>query len=169
MGRYRPPAPKKTAVITKQGHERLTEELRYLWREERPKITQSVSEAAAQGDRSENADYIYGKKRLAEIDRRVRYLKKRLEEMVIVTQPPDDIKKIYFGAWVTVKNKKGVEKRYRIVGPDEFDDKTEYISVDSPVARAIMGKSVDDEVSVLTPDGQVNLIIRTIEYATKYD
>jgi len=164
MGRYRPPAPKKTAAITKQGHERLTEELRFLWREERPKITQTVSEAAAQGDRSENADYIYGKKRLAEIDRRVRYLKKRLEEMVIVNQPPDDLSKIYFGAWVTVKDEQSLEKRYRIVGPDEFDDKDEYISVDSPVARAIMGKSVDDEVSVMTPDGPVSLVIIAIEY-----
>lgn len=164
MGRYRPPAPKKTAYITRAGHQRLTDELRFLWRDERPRITQSVSEAAAQGDRSENADYIYGKRRLAEIDRRLRYLGKRLDEMVVVDKPPDDINKIFFGAWVTVENNSGDAIKYRIVGPDEFDDVKEYISVDSPVARALLGKRVGDETNVMTPDGQVSLLIKEISY-----
>jgi transcription elongation factor GreB len=164
MGRYRPPAPKKTAYITAEGHQRLSDELRFLWREERPRITQSVSEAAAQGDRSENADYIYGKRRLAEIDRRLRYLGKRLEEMTIVDRPPDDIHKIFFGAWVTVENDSGDVLKYRIVGPDEFDEEKEYISVDSPVARALLGKSVDDEVIVQTPEARIMLVIKNITY-----
>jgi len=164
MGRYRPPEPKKTAYITSQGYQRMTEELRYLWREERPRITQSVSEAAAQGDRSENADYIYGKRRLAEIDRRVRYLSKRLEEMVVVDKKPDDTSRIFFGAWISGENSMGKTFRYRIVGPDEFDFAKEYISVDSPVARALLGKSVGDEVSVKTPDGQLTLVVNDISY-----
>lgn len=164
MGRYRPPAPKKTAYITARGHQRLTDELRFLWRDERPKVTQAVSEAAAQGDRSENADYIYGKRRLAEIDRRLRYLGKRLDEMTIVDRPPDDINKIFFGAWVTIENEQGQSIKYRIVGPDEFDHAKEYISVDSPVAQALLGKSIGDEVSVMTPEAQIALLIKNIAY-----
>jgi transcription elongation factor GreB len=166
MGRYRPPAAKKSAYITRQGHQRLTEELRFLWREERPKVTQAVSEAAAQGDRSENADYIYGKRRLAEIDRRVGYLTRRLDEMTVVDRPPDDTSKIYFGAWVTLINEKDVTIKYRIVGPDEFDHDKQYISVDSPVARALLAKSAGDEVKVLTPEGQVILHVQGIDYDT---
>lgn len=164
MGRYRAPAAKKSAYITRQGHQRLTEELRFLWRDERPKITQTVSEAAAQGDRSENADYIYGKRRLAEIDRRVRYLTKRLDEMLVVEKAPDDINKIFFGAWITVEDERENILRYRIVGPDEFDDEKEYISVDSPVARALLGKTINEEVEVTTPDGLITLLVKKISY-----
>src|SRR6185437_15933736 len=132
MGRFRTPAPAASKYITPEGERRLREELGQLWRIERPKVTQAVAEAAAQGDRSENAEYTYGKRRLREIDRRVRFLRKRLDGMVIVEQRPPDPNRVFFGAWVAVEAGDGAESRYRIVGPDEFDMAPGYISMDSP-------------------------------------
>ena len=121
-------------------------EVKFLWEEERPRVTQAVSDAAKLGDRSENADYIYGKKRLREIDSRVRFLTKRLEEITVVDRIPDDREKVFFGAWVTLEDEDGKEVKYRIVGPDEFNVSEGLISMDSPFARALLGKRLDDEV-----------------------
>ena len=148
MSRYRPPEKPGAKYITKEGEEFLKEELNHLWRVERPQVTQSVSEAAALGDRSENAEYIYGKKRLREIDRRVRYLTNRLEEVKIVSQPPKNRAKIYFGAFVKLKNDQGDIANYRLVGPDEIQPKKGLISVDSPVGRALLGKKKGDEIII---------------------
>lgn len=157
MGRYRPPQPVGSKYITAEGHKRLTEEHDYLWRKKRPEVTRILSAAAAEGDRSENAEYIYRKKELREIDARVRFLRKRLDDMVIVDRIPTDTNKIYFGAWVTIEDQSGEEKTYRIVGPDEFDPKLNYISMDSPMGKALLGKSLDDEISISveTRDGVI--------------
>lgn len=144
---------------------RLREELDYLWRVKRPQVTQAVSEAAAQGDRSENAEYIYGKKQLREIDRRVRYLQKRLESLVIVDRPPSDTSRVYFGAWVRLENETGDISEYRIVGADESDIKQGLISIDSPLARALLKKTVDDEVAVSLPLGHTVYTILEISYS----
>jgi transcription elongation factor GreB len=164
MGRFRAPAPAASKYITPEGERRLREELEQLWRLERPKVTQAVAEAAAQGDRSENAEYTYGKRRLREIDRRVRFLRKRLEGMVIVDQPPTDRKKVYFGAWVTVESDDGAQASYRLVGPDEFDREPGYISMDSPLGRALLRKGLDDEITVELPGGSRRLAIVRIDY-----
>jgi len=145
---------KKSNYITRAGWDRLDKELKYLWKEERPLITKSVSEAAAQGDRSENAEYIYGKRRLREIDRRVRFLVKRTEELTIVYYDAQQEGKVFFGAWVTLINEDDNEVTYRVVGPDEWDVKKGEISINSPMARALIGKVVDDEVVVQTPEGE---------------
>jgi len=145
---------KRSNYITRAGWDRLDKELKYLWKEERPIITKSVSEAAAQGDRSENAEYIYGKRRLREIDRRVRFLVKRTEELTIVYYQPQQEGKVFFGAWVKLVNEDDIEVSYRLVGPDEWDVKKGEISIDSPMARALIGKKVDDEVVVQTPEGE---------------
>jgi len=165
MPRYRPPTTPGSKFITPQGHDRLTAEFEQLWRIERPQVTQAVSEAAAQGDRSENAEYTYGKKRLREIDRRVRFLRKRLEGMVVVDRPPADPQRVFFGAHVTLEDEAGHEVRHRIVGPDEFDRAPGYISMDAPLARALLGKRLDDEVSVATPHGERRWIITDIAYS----
>src|SRR5882724_3039019 len=153
MGRYREPQKPGSKYITPDGARRLNKELDELWKVERPRVTQAVSEAAAQGDRSENAEYTYGKKRLREIDRRVRFLRKRLDGMVVVDQPPSDRRRAFFGAWVSVEDDGGAVSRYRIVGPDEFDASPGYISMDSPLGLALMKKGLDDEVSVEVPGG----------------
>jgi len=145
---------KKSNYITREGWDRLDKELKYLWKEERPLITKSVSEAAAQGDRSENAEYIYGKRRLREIDRRVRFLVKRTEDLTIVYYDAQQEGKVFFGAWVTLVNEDDNEVTYRVVGPDEWDVKKGEISINSPMARALIGKIVDDEVVVQTPEGE---------------
>jgi transcription elongation factor GreB len=145
---------KRSNYITRAGWDRLDKELKYLWKEERPIITKSVSEAAAQGDRSENAEYIYGKRRLREIDRRVRFLVKRTEDLTIVYYQPQQEGKVYFGAWVKLINEDDNEVCYRVVGPDEWDVKKGEISIDSPMGRALIGKTVDDEVVVQTPEGE---------------
>jgi transcription elongation factor GreB len=163
MGRYRPPAPKKSPYITAAGHERLASELDGLWKKRR-EVVVALSAAAAEGDRSENAEYIYRKKQLGEIDRRVRYLQKRLDELKVVDSSPTDVNKVYFGAWVELEDDAGEQLRYRIVGPDEFDEQPAYISMDSPVAKALLGKSLDDDVSVETPKGVKQYIIMAIEY-----
>jgi len=164
MGRYRPPSPPKSKYITPEGKQRLQKEHDYLWLTKRPQVTRSVSEAAAQGDRSENAEYIYGKKQLREIDYRVRYLRKRLEDMTVVDSPPTDTNYVYFGAWVTLEDDQGIESEYRIVGPDEFDDAPAYISMDSPLARALMKKRIDDEVTVSLPNGTQVYCIISVRY-----
>src|SRR5436190_10040701 len=164
MSRYRPAEKPGSQFITPAGAERLKQELDALWREERPRVTQAVSEAAAQGDRSENAEYTYGKRRLREIDRRVRFLRRRLDGMVIVDGPPADPARVFFGAWVVLESEDGSRTRHRIVGPDEFDLSPGYISMDSPLGKALMRKSVDDEVTVEAPGGSRDFLIVAIEY-----
>ncbi|MFB4369981.1 MULTISPECIES: transcription elongation factor GreB [unclassified Pseudomonas] len=164
MSRYRPPRAAGTPLITPQGEARLRAELHELWHVRRPEVTRSVSEAAAQGDRSENAEYTYGKKMLREIDSRVRFLTKRLEKLKVVDSRPSDPDKVYFGAWVTVEDEDGVEARYRIVGPDELDLKQNLISIDSPLARALVGKGLGAEVRVQTPTGDKYWYIVAIDY-----
>jgi transcription elongation factor GreB len=164
MGRYRPPLPTGSQYVTPDGARRLRDELDGLWRVERPRVTQAVAAAAAQGDRSENAEYTYGKRRLREIDRRVRFLRKRLEGMVVVEQRPTDPKRVFFGAWVAVETDDGAQSRYRIVGPDEFDMAPGYISMDSPLGRALLGKGLDDEITAELPGGTRTFVIVAIEY-----
>lgn len=164
MSRYRPPAAPMSPYITPEGDAALRAELDQLWRVERPQVTRSVSEAAAQGDRSENAEYTYGKKRLREIDRRVRYLSKRLEVLKVVRQLPTDRNKVYFGAWVELLDEDDTEYRYRIVGPDEIDPARHYISMDSVLGRALLGKALDSELTVQTPSGARHYCIIGISY-----
>lgn len=164
MGRWRPPREKGSPYITPEGAETLEAELKYLWKEERPKVTHDVHEAAKNGDRSENGDYIYGKKRLREIDSRVRFLTKRLEALTIVRDTPKDQSRVFFGAWVTVINEQDESKRYRIVGPDEFNISEGKISIDSPLARALLKKQLDDEVVIQTNKGEEVLYIDSITY-----
>ncbi len=169
MGRYREPQQPGSQYITPEGARRLQQELDELWRVERPRVTQAVSEAAAQGDRSENAEYTYGKRRLREIDRRVRFLRKRLDGMVVVDKPPSDPRRVFFGAWVSLESEDGSVTRYRIVGPDEFDTAPGYISMDSPLARALMKKALDDDVAVEVPGGVRKYIIVDVEYTVSED
>jgi transcription elongation factor GreB len=165
MSRYRPPAPRGSKFITPEGARTLKDELDHLWRVLRPQVTQAVSEAAAQGDRSENAEYIYGKRQLREIDRRVRFLRQRLDGMTVVDQPPKDRSKIFFGAWVTLEDDDGERTEYRIVGPDEFDVARRYLSMDSPLGKALMRKGLDDEVSVEVPGGRKTYVVVGVRYA----
>lgn len=164
MSRHRPPARTGSKYITPAGERRLREELDHLWRVERPEVTRAVAAAAAQGDRSENAEYTYGKRRLREIDRRVRFLQKRLDGMIVVRDPPADPSRVFFGAWVTLEDERGHTRRHRIVGPDEFDMAPEFISLDSPLARALLGRRVDDEVEVEAPGGRRRWVVTAIEY-----
>lgn len=165
MGRWRPKGKPASKYITPEGYRRLNEELQRLWKEERPPITKSVQEAAAQGDRSENAEYIYGKKQLREIDRRIRFLSKRLDGMNVVERVPEDTGKVFFGAWVEVEDDDGKVERFRLVGPDEADGSRGEISVDAPLARALLGKRVDDEAWVRTPNGERCLYVNRIWYS----
>lgn len=164
MGRYRKPLPRGSTYITPEGEQKLRAELHQLWKVERPQVTAVVHEAAKNGDRSENGDYIYGKKRLREIDSRVRFLTKRLEACTVVHDKPADKNKVFFGAWVTLEDEDGEETHYRIVGPDEFDLKTNLLSMDSPLARAMLGKHLDDEIDVETPNGPREYAITAISY-----
>ena len=164
MSRYRVPRPQGSNYITPQGKQRLESELDYLWRTKRPQITRSVSEAAAQGDRSENAEYIYGKKQLREIDARIRFLRKRLEILITVDRIPDEPERIFFGAWVELESEQGEILEFRIVGPDEFDRQTSYISMDAPLARALLGRQLDEEITVALPGGDKTFLITRIEY-----
>jgi len=145
----------------------LQQELQYLWKVERPQVTSVVHEAAKNGDRSENGDYIYGKRRLREIDRRVRYLSKRLEELKVVDRTPAETDRVFFGAWVSVENETGESKTWRIVGPDEIGVRPEYISIDSPMARALIGKRLGDEVTVNTLSGTTAFEICEIAYGLR--
>jgi transcription elongation factor GreB len=164
VSRYRSPEKPGSQFITPAGAARLKEELDELWKVERPRVTQAVSEAAAQGDRSENAEYTYGKKRLREIDRRVRFLRKRLDGMTVVDKAPSDRQRVYFGAWVEIEDEEGKQLRHRIVGPDEFDMAEGYISMDAPLARALMRKALDEEVRVDLPGGARTYVITDISY-----
>ena len=149
---------------TPEGARRLREELDSLWSVERPAVTRAVAEAAAQGDRSENAEYIYGKRRLREIDRRIRYLRGRLDGMKIVAEPPSDRSRVFFGAWVTIEEASGARHRHRIVGPDEFDRDAGYISMDSPLGRGLLGKRSGDTVEVVLPAGLLAVTIKSVDY-----
>jgi len=165
MSRWKPPTAPGSKYITPAGARRLREELDHLWRVERPEVTRAVAEAAAQGDRSENAEYTYGKRRLREIDRRVRFLRKRLDGMVVVTAPPVDRRRVFFGAWVELEDEDGQLRRHRIVGPDEFDMAPGYISMDSLLSRALLGRRLDDEVRLELPSGEAQtLLITAIDY-----
>ncbi|UXI01420.1 transcription elongation factor GreB [Photobacterium sp. TY1-4] len=154
----------KTNLITREGYTKLKEELDFLWKEERPEVTKKVTWAASLGDRSENADYQYNKKRLREIDRRVRYLRKRLELVQVVDYSPQQDGKVFFGAWVEIENEDGEVKTFRIVGPDEIYGRNDYISIDSPMARALLKKEVDDEFEVSTPAGKKEWFVNSIRY-----
>jgi len=163
MGRYQAPAPKKSPYISRQGFESLQLELKERW-QLRKEVTAALSAAAAEGDRSENAEYIYRKKQLREIDYRIRYLQKRLPELTIVDKPPTLSEQIFFGAWVSLADKEGKNHRYRIMGPDELDPGKGIISIDSPMAQAMMKKKVDDEIKVQTPAGERYYFIVDINY-----
>jgi len=170
MTRYRKIAPAPgSRYATPEGARRLRAELDDLWRVLRPQVTRAVQEAAAQGDRSENAEYIYGKRQLREIDRRVRFLRKRLEGMIVVDRPPDDRARIFFGAWVRVEDEAGIETEFRIVGPDEIDPARRYVSMDSPLARALLGKRVDDEVTIEVPGGTRAYVVTRLRYEEPVD
>jgi len=166
MARYRPPQDPSSPYITKDGARRLREELDHLWRRKRPKVTAALAAAAAEGDRSENAEYTYRKKQLGEIDRRIRYLRKRLEVLKVVTGRPADEDRVFFGAWVLLEDDNGDQRSYRIVGADEFDPARNWISLDSPMARALLQKSVGDEVTVELPDGRGEFLILEVNYET---
>jgi transcription elongation factor GreB len=163
MTRFRQPQAKASPYITPEGYQRLQRELDDLW-DRRAAVTQALAAAAAEGDRSENAEYIYRKKELREIDRRIRYLQKRLPDLTVVHEPPADQQRIFFGAWVRLEDKDGQQKQYRIVGPDEFDIKQACISVDSPLARALLKKTIDDEVTVHTPKGATSYLVVAVSY-----
>lgn len=164
MGRYRPPRRRGSRYITPEGEAALRAELHQLWKVERPQVTSAVHEAAKNGDRSENGDYIYGKRRLREIDSRVRFLNKRLDELEVVDRAPEDRSRVRFGAWVTLEDEQGRERRWRIVGPDEFDLKQGRLSMDSPMARALLGKGLDDEIIVHSPAGEQLFYVTGIDY-----
>ena len=164
MGRYRPPQPKSSPYITADGFQTLQDELDGLWKR-RHLVTIALTAAAAEGDRSENAEYIYRKKELREIDRRVRYLQKRLPDLKVVRDLPSDQGAIFFGAWVRLEDEDGNESVYRIAGPDEFDLDKGFISMDAPMAKALMKKRIDDEVSVHTPKGDKLYCVSEISYS----
>jgi transcription elongation factor GreB len=171
VSRYRAPTPAGSKYITPEGAKRLREELHALWHEERPQVTAAVAAAAAQGDRSENAEYTYGKKRLHEIDRRVRFLRKRLEGMTVVDSESEglrrDPKRVYFGAWVQLEHEDAALRWYRLVGPDEFDMATDYLSMDSPMGKSLIGKRIGDEFSLVLPGGEQSFIIAAIRYGPR--
>lgn len=154
----------KTNLISREGYLKLQQELDYLWRIRRPEITQKVSWAASLGDRSENADYQYNKKQLRETDRRIRFLRKRLEVLRPVDYAAEQEGKVFFGAWVDIENDDAEQRHFRIVGPDEIYGRRDYISIDSPMARALLKKQVDDEVLVTTPTGKKRWYVNQIRY-----
>jgi transcription elongation factor GreB len=166
MSRWRPPPEKSTALITREGHTRLKAEMEELWRVRRPEVVKALAAAAAEGDRSENAEYTYRKKQLGEIDRRVRYLGKRLQVLRVVDTVPTDLEAVFFGAVVEVEHAvTGETSRYRIVGPDETDAKLGWISIDSPLARSMLKKRIDDEFEAMLPGGLQKFFIVAVEYA----
>ncbi|MGH8049807.1 MAG: transcription elongation factor GreB [Arenimonas sp.] len=166
MSRYRPPSLPSTALITREGFERLRDELNFLWKEKRPEVVKALAAAAAEGDRSENAEYTYRKKQLGEIDRRVRYLSKRLEVLKVIENAPSDPQAVFFGAWFEIEHADtGENLRYRIVGPDETDAKLGWISIDSPLARAALKKRVDDDFEAQLPVGLTKFYILRVRYS----
>ena len=168
MARYRPPAEKPSAYITPNGYRIMQDELDKIWRH-RAEVTKALAAAAAEGDRSENAEYIYRKKELRAIDRRIRYLQKRLPELTIVHDLPADQTRVFFGAWVTLEDLDGNQVCYRIVGPDELAPSEGHISMDSPMAKALLKKALDDEVVVNTPQGEKIYYIIEINYLINSD
>ncbi|MFQ3218490.1 MAG: transcription elongation factor GreB [Paraglaciecola sp.] len=155
----------KTKLITPEGYKKLNDEHDELWHKQRPEITKIVTWAASLGDRSENADYQYNKRKLREIDRRVRYLRKLLPELQIVYYSPQQEGKVFFGAWVEIENEQGDKKQFRIVGPEEiYGDAQGYISIDSPMARALLKKEVEDIAVVKTPEGLKKWSLTAIAY-----
>ena len=171
MSRYRPPIPSGSKYITPEGVKRMRDELDELWLRERPRVTVAVAAAAAQGDRSENAEYTYGKKRLHEIDRRVRFLRKRLDGMTVVDIEAErgrrDPGRIFFGAWVQLEHDDGGRRWYRLVGPDEFDMASDYVSMDSPLGKSLLGKRLDDVVTVALPAGNHIVTVAAIAYGSR--
>lgn len=166
MGRWRPPAEGSTALITRSGFERLKAELDELWRVKRPEIVRALAAAAAEGDRSENAEYTYRKKQLGELDRRVRYLSKRVPALRVVEDAPADREAVFFGATVELEDAAtGEVTRYRLVGPDEADPSRGDISIDSPLARALLKKRIDDEIDVQLPAGPRRMAVVDVAYA----
>lgn len=166
MSRWRPPAPGSTAIITRDGFERLKAELDHLWHVLRPEVVKALAAAAAEGDRSENAEYIYRKKQLGEIDRRARYLSKRIPSLKVAEGTPGNPGMVFFGATIELENADtGEVLRYRIVGPDETDAKRGWISIDSPIARAVLKKRVDDEFSAELPSGPAQFALLTVSYS----
>ena len=163
MSRWRPAPAKSSPYITHEGHARLQRELADLWVARR-EVVAALSAAAAEGDRSENAEYIYRKKQLREMDRRIRYLQKRLPELNVIREMPSDSTRVFFGAWVTLEDMQGKEKRFRIVGADELDSSKGWISIDSPMARALLKKGIDDDVRVVTPQGEQQYLVSEISY-----
>lgn len=166
MAIQRSAAPPRGNYITPDGAAALRAELDELWRRKRPEVTRAVAEAAAQGDRSENAEYIYGKKQLREIDRRIRFLRKRLEVLRVVNEPPADRSRIFFGAWIELVDAQDRARRFRVVGTDESHRAADFLSLDSPLARSLLGKRVDEEVVVETPEGQRRYTVVRIDYET---
>ena len=164
MARWRPPTEQSSPYITAAGAEALKRQLAELWQLRRSDVVPALSAAAAEGDRSENAEYIYRKKQLAEIDRKIRYLSKRLEEIKVVDRAPGNAGRVYFGAWVEVLDQAGAKREFRIVGADETDAAKSYISIDSPMARALLGHESGDVVTVKRPDGQGSITIIGIRY-----
>jgi transcription elongation factor GreB len=165
LGRWRPPSGPSTALITRAGFERLRVELDELWRQRRPEVVKALAAAAAEGDRSENAEYTYRKKQLGEIDRRVRYLTRRLESLRVVEEPPSDRSAIFFGAAIELEDVASGEcRRYRIVGPDETDAASGCISIDSPMARAALKRRVDDVIGVELPGGTRQFVVVEVSY-----
>ena len=165
MGRWRPPQKPGSPYITPEGAARLREEVQYLWRRLRPEVVKALAAAAAEGDRSENAEYTYRKKQLGGIDYRIRYLSKRIDIMQIVDRPPSDTSVIRFGAEITLNSSSEGRVVYRIVGVDETDAPKGYISIDSPVARALLGKSIGDNTEVELPEQSVNFEVISIRYS----
>jgi transcription elongation factor GreB len=164
MPRWRPPAEKSTAIITPDGHARLKGELDHLWRTLRPEVVRALAAAAAEGDRSENAEYTYRKKQLGEIDRRVRYLTKRIPALRVVRERPTDLAAIFFGAWMHLEAEDGASHRYRIVGPDETDAREGWISIDSPLARAALKRRVDEAFHAELPAGRCEFFVLAVSY-----
>ena len=164
MSRYRAPQPRSSAYITREGYDRLKAEYQQLYGVRRPEVVRALAAAAAEGDRSENAEYIYRKKELREIDRRVHYLQKRIPDLVVVERPPADPQRVFFGAWVEIADESGETKTYRIVGPDETDAALGHISIDSPLARAMLKKRLDDEFEAQLPAGPARFVIVAVDY-----
>ncbi len=168
MGRWRPPPEKSSPYITPQGEVTLKKELKELWQLRRTDVVPALSAAAAEGDRSENAEYIYRKKQLGEIDRRIRYLSKRLDVVEVIDRIPTQQNRVFFGAFVTLEDGEGAVVRYRIVGADEIDPVRGYISVDSPMARALLGKKINDEIAVVLPQSRAAFKVLKIEFTTPH-
>lgn len=154
----------KTNLVTPEGLDNLKQELDYLWRKHRPEITQKVAWAASLGDRSENADYKENKRLLRQIDSRVRYLRQRIDALKVINYASVQAGKVFFGAWVEIENDNGEKLSFRIVGPDEIYGRNDYISIDSPMARSLLKKTVDDEAMVITPEGEKTWSINNIHY-----